>query len=486
MAFHHLLDTIFTHPYLFILLAPVLALLIRSLYRPSSLHPLSHIPSSPFYPLTSLILAYHAYIGNESTAIHALHRKYGSIVRTGPNSVDIADGEALYPIYVEKGGFMKPHFYGNFNIDGHKSIFSEIDPASRAPRAKAVVGLFSTSSLRAGRDVIDGCIDEFVARLKREAATGNKVNVLNLTRSMALDVVTAYLFGKSYGGLGEEGLSAAGMVDSFVAVGRFWYLPTWAFSILLELSEKFWPDEHVSKSLDKVDKYVKRTVESIISEKAIGNGIYPARLLEAGFSESETKAQCKDVIFAGTDSTGMNLTTIMFFLAKQPATYAKLREEVLNIKPGSDEDLQALPYLRSVVKEGLRISLANPSRLPRIVPPTGWTFKGVYIPPGTEVSCTPFDLHLNENVFTDALAFRPERWLNPTDEMNRDWIPFGLGTRQCIARNLAMVELYIAVYKLALEDVMNGARCCQEKIKILEWFNSKVIGKKVEFVWDQH
>jgi hypothetical protein len=43
--------------------------------------------------------------------------------------------------------------------------------------------------------------------------------------------VSAYLFRDSYVGLDELGveLSARGMVHTFVAVGRFWYLLGWAF-----------------------------------------------------------------------------------------------------------------------------------------------------------------------------------------------------------------------------------------------------------------
>lgn len=68
----------------------------------------------------------------------------------------------LGPIYVEKGGFRKMPFYANFDIDGHKSIFSEVDPASRTQRAKVVLPLFSTGNLRSGSDVIYrcGCQDE--------------------------------------------------------------------------------------------------------------------------------------------------------------------------------------------------------------------------------------------------------------------------------------------------------------------------------------
>ncbi|KPI42167.1 Pisatin demethylase [Cyphellophora attinorum] len=472
-------------------LLTLLYLVIRSIYRLSPAHSLSRIPG-PFLPrLSSLWLVYHAWIGDECTAVHKLHQKYGPIVRTGPSSVDIADGEALQTTYVDRSGFRKASFYRNFDIDGHASIFSELDNAPRAARAKAVAALFSTADLRQGQGVIDSCITQWIDRIRAAARSGRPVNVLDLARSLAVDVVSSYLFGKQYGGLtqpndaqseGHEELSASGMVNSFVAVGRYWYLPTWAFNWLAWAESKLYPDWKVFESIGVVDAFVEEVVDTTVSEKQQGKATYQGKLLDAGFNVSEVKAQCKDLMFAGTDSTGMNLATILFMLAKHPETYTRLCSE-LKTHPPDTTDIQSLPYLRGVIREGLRISMANPSRLPRVVPRGGWTFKGTYFPDGTEVSCTPFELHFNPTTFPDPHEFRPERWLNPTDEMSRDAIPWGLGLRQCIARNLATWELYAAVPAAVRADVLNGATCCHDKIEILEWFNSKVMDEKIELVW---
>ena len=220
-------------------------------------------------------------------------------------SVDIADGEALNPIYVEKGGFRKATFYGNFDIDGHKSIFSELVPERRAIRAKAVVPMFSMASLRQGKDVIYDCVEKWVEAMKRAKASGKVVNVLDLTRGLAVDAVTAYLFGKSFGGVesveggaksgvDEERMSANGMVDSFVAVGRYWYLPSWAFGWVEYLESRLFPDKAGAASMSKVDGFVNAAVDDVVDSK--DTPTYQGRLLQAGLSISETRAQCKDLI----------------------------------------------------------------------------------------------------------------------------------------------------------------------------------------------
>lgn len=423
--------------------------------------------------------------------------------------MDIADGAALNAIYVDRGGFMKPKYYSNFDIDGHPSIFSSTDPSHRASRAKAVLPLFSSASLRAGSDKIYQCVDRLITRLREESAAGEPVNILNLTRSFATDAVTTYLFQYSYGGLQEKSLSAAGMVDTFVAGNRFFYLPNWVFFRLDSLIAKLFPDHEAEESLDKVDRFIKEVVSHTEEENGSQlKGNYPSRLLDnAKVSAHETVAQCKDLMFAGTDSSGMNLATIMFHLSRSPEILSQVEKELNSNKYGSITDpieLQSLPYLRGIVRESLRVSLANPSRFGRVVPPGGWTFipsgtsqysrpsdTEVFLPPGTIVSCTPLELHFNPRVFVSPYKFDPERWTEDkeTEEMRRDFIPFGLGTRQCIARNLATVELFAAAAGMIRSGVLRNSKPFNERlmrdgrIPIVEWFNSKVIGERIDLIW---
>ncbi|ORY13761.1 cytochrome P450 [Clohesyomyces aquaticus] len=465
-----------------VLAALAFFILSRSIYR-LYFHPLTHIPGPLLPKLTSLWLHYHAYVGDEASAIHRLHLKYGPIVRVSPREVDISDADAIGPIYISKGGFPKAPCYANFDIDGHSTIFSTISHEYRAVRAKAVTPMFSTKAIRDNVDAIYGCVVRYVDRLKEEAATKRPVNVLNLSRSLAVDVVSTHLFQENYNGTSERGtLSASAFVDAFVAVGRFFYLPTMVFVWLEWAIEKLQSDERTSESMGLVDKFVGNLVEKT-SPKSM---TYPGRMKAAGLDDSEIRAQCKDLIFAGTDSTGMNLATILRSLVLHPEKYARLRSEITaNAALGPDAvDVQALPYLSAVVKEGLRISMANPTRLPHVVPHGGWSLDHTYFPPGTIVGCSAYELHMNPHVFPDPRSFKPERWLESRDEMSKHWFAFGAGPRACIARNLATLELQWATEKVVESDVLKGARATQHEIEILEWFNSKVKDEKIELVWN--
>lgn len=310
----------------------ILALTI-AVYRLTA-HPLSRVPGPLVLRVTSLPLLWRSYVGTEATYLTSLFARHGGpILRIGPGEVLIADGAALDPIYSAKGGFAKAPCYRNFDIDGFPSLFSALDRAHRAPRAKSVLPMFSTGALRAEEGLVRGMAKALVARLERGKERGGKVDVLDLARSLAVDVVTGYLFRKSYGGLSGRGtageqpaansasdnvregdkLTASEFVNTFVAVGRFFFLPTWTF-LLLEKAAGWFDTDDTVQSFDTVQAFVDR----LVNEADVGDNTYQGRLLKLGLSKAEVAAQMKDLVFAGTDSSGMNLSTFCWQLAKHP------------------------------------------------------------------------------------------------------------------------------------------------------------------------
>ena len=147
-------------------------------------------------------------------------------------------------------------------------------------------------------------------------------------------------------------------------------------------------------------------------------------------------------------------------------------------------DAQSLSYLSGVAKEGLRLSMANPTRLARIVSSSGLQVQNLpYIPPGASVGLSAYTLHHDGEVFPQPHEFLPERWLEPTPQMLRNSFAFGSGPRQCIARNLATAGIWWAVEALVRSDVLRQAKPVKDRIEIFEWFNARVKDEKVELVW---
>ncbi|KAL4899768.1 cytochrome P450 [Aspergillus multicolor] len=292
-------------------------LLSRTLYR-LTIHPLSHIPGPKLAAATSLWLAYHTYTGTECSTLFTLHKKYGPVLRIAPNDIDIASGDAIEPIYLTRGGFPKTPVYSKFNIDGHSTIFSSLNLPERASRAKAVAPLFSTASIRNARGTLLGVVDDFVERLRRGSESiGKTVNVLALGRAMAIDAVSAYLFQERYGALkeSEEVMSASPFVDAYVGVGAFFNFASLGRvgEILVSALEYFTQPAGTARSFTTIDDYTSRLVKQAVPK----SGSYQSRLLER-VSSAQSQVEVKDVCFAGTDSTGMNTATIIWYLVKYP------------------------------------------------------------------------------------------------------------------------------------------------------------------------
>lgn len=308
------------HTYLLLISISIITV---GVYR-LSLHPISQIPGPLFLKLTALPLLWRSYAGTEATYLTRLFADTNSpILRIGPNEVLFADGAALAPIYSTDGGFQKALCYRNFDIDGFPSLFSALSKEYRAPRAKSVLPMFATAALRKGESRVRDVTTKLVEKLEREKSRGGRVDVLDLARSTAVDVVSACLFGRRYGGFSikeekedhkDDKLSASEFVNAFVGVGRFFFLPNWAFKILDKAAGYLFETQETTESFESVQVFV----EKLVDEADVEDGTYQARMLKLGLSKKEVAAQMKDLVFAGTDSSGMNLSTFCWRMAKHP------------------------------------------------------------------------------------------------------------------------------------------------------------------------
>lgn len=506
-----------------LLVAVILVSVLLLLYR-LKLHPLSHLPRPFLARGSSLFLHTICYLGIEGRVLRYYHQKYKTkVLRVAPNSVSISDSDAIRDIYITSGGFPKDARYTNFNLGPVVSIFSAIDSKYRDTRAKAVAPLFALVRLRAASEpsgVIGICVAEFVDQLREFKTAAVTVDIVDLCARLSIDVVTSYLLGERYGGLGEHAslslqarqkskLSANPFIFAIVAYSRFSLLPNWLFRLVHAVFSRVNSSDEVAKSFVQLDRFVDRVMGRALAAKdmerplAQADSTYQGQLLQAGISPSEAAAQSKAIVFAGADSTAVMLATILFRLVQNTDARARLLYEIRCSKTRATTlgekgttvpptGPQALPYLHAVVKEGLRLGMANPTRLTRVVPARGLCVgpTAVRLPPGTVVGCAAYLLHHDPDVFPDPFAFRPERWLEDSQDeglrrsgMEKSMIPFGAGLRACIGKNLAQQQLLETVMAVVDSEVLEGARTCQQRIEMIEWFNGEIKGHHLEIEW---
>lgn len=146
--------------------------------------------------------------------------------------------------------------------------------------------------------------------------------------------------------------------------------------------------------------------------------------------------EAQALMFGGADTVGNTLVMTFFQLLKNEEKFAKLRAEVQTAWPSLEQklcarEIERLPYLNAVLREGLRLSLGIAAGLLRVVPPAGANIADNAIPGGTIVSCASKFVHYAPEIFPSPEAFRPERWLeNP--ELDNSLVAFSKGPRACI------------------------------------------------------
>lgn len=166
------------------------------------------------------------------------------------------------------------------------------------------------------------------------------------------------------------------------------------------------------------------------------------------------KAETVLVLIAGTDTTGTAVQSLVHFVLANERVYDKLMAEVdaatkeghLSDIPKFDEVIRYCPYYVACIKEALRLYPSAPATLARMAPPEGLVVQGVHIPGGTEVACNPWVIGRDEGLYgPDVNVFRPERWLESEEQTalyDKNNFVLGYGTRSCLGKDIAMMELY--------------------------------------------
>ncbi|KAJ6440269.1 peroxisomal membrane protein pex16 [Purpureocillium lavendulum] len=177
--------------------------------------------------------------------------------------------------------------------------------------------------------------------------------------------------------------------------------------------------------------------------------------------EREAAAECYDHISAAEETTGLAFGYIFHQLSRHPTAQKDLRQELQSLQtpfcfnpvnPSSNvlpnaEELQHLPFLNAVIKEGLRL-FNHPQLDPRVTPPgrlsdVGWIKN---LPPGVRVGAYPYLLNRSSDLYTDPYTWDPYRWLDEdTDHRpgkNRSIFAFSGGSRGCIGQHLAIELKY--------------------------------------------
>jgi cytochrome P450 len=176
---------------------------------------------------------------------------------------------------------------------------------------------------------------------------------------------------------------------------------------------------------------------------------------EGALSRRQVRDQVVTFIVAGHETVASALTWAWHLLAQNPGSCARLRAEADAVPAGGPtfDDVPRLPYATAVLDEVLRLYPPAWLVTRRSLEPD--VLAGVEVPGGSLVIVSPWLVHRHEASWPDPEAFRPERFLDAGGSRRRDvvtsaaYLPFGAGPRQCIGRDMALLEGVLVLSALA-------------------------------------
>ncbi|XP_026175865.1 cytochrome P450 27C1 [Mastacembelus armatus] len=245
------------------------------------------------------------------------------------------------------------------------------------------------------------------------------------------------------------------MFSSFKMTMYAGAIPKWLRPLIPKPWEEFchsW-DGLFKFSLIHVDKRFSDIKEQLERGEEVKGGLLTHLLITKEMSIEEIYANVTEMLLAGVDTTSFTLTWATYLLARHPHIQQQIFTEVTNtLGPGviaSADDISHLPLIRALVKETLRLFPVLPGN--GRVTQDDLLVGGYLIPKGTQLALCHYSTSMDEENFTDASAFRPDRWLRKdySDHVdNFGSIPFGYGIRSCIGRRIAELEMHLSLTRL--------------------------------------
>ncbi|KAK3356708.1 cytochrome P450 [Lasiosphaeria hispida] len=474
--------------------------------------PLRQYPGPILAKFTNLWRLYHITRGNFHQDVIRLHKKYGPVVRIGPNVLDVDDPALLKTVFNIKGDWKKTEYYRSSSafVGGRivHNLFSQDDKDKHAAEKKPVAKYYSPTGVVLLEPLVDKVIrqlcDELDKRFITKAATGKTFDLGNWILYYAWDVVGTVTFSQPMGylsaGIDFDGTlhAAEKLLDYFSWVGCIPFLDH-----LLEknrIVQLFGLSGGFSGLASTcVSRLVARYQGADAAHHQPTQPDYLDRFIEAkaadpdGISDNQIVSWIMINMGAGADTTAITIRSALYYSLRTPGVWARLRNDLATAGltaaecPLSLRQARTVPYLEGIIREALRYLPGVSLGLERYVPAGGQRLASPssassHLPAGTVLAFNPFIICRNRDVWgDDADDFRPGRWLRADGEseqtfarrlrvMNDADLSFGAGSRTCIGKHLGLMQAYKVVATLALCYDIELAHPEREWTIINSWF----------------
>ncbi|DAA75509.1 TPA_exp: putative Cytochrome P450 monooxygenase [Trichophyton benhamiae CBS 112371] len=448
-------------------------------------HPLAKIPGPRAWAATRLPYCRALIQGTIVHDFEKLHQIYGPVVRTAPDEVTFARGDAYNDIFRVRQGhnqFLKDPVWWARQKGQPDSILSAIRPENHARIRKILAPGFTTRALKAQEPLVQKYVNLLIQRMHDKASEvqdgkkGVEFDIGPWFNFTTFDIFGELGFGESFDCLENSRyhpwialLFNSVKAAAFISAAKFFPLITLMLMKCIPESLKKVQKDHFQQIVDKVDRRLSWELDrpDFMSHviKSDGTTKMPIGEIYATFMVMTT---------AGSETTATTLSGTMNHLVSQPETLAKLTKEVRSaFQSESDMTLDALQDLP-------------------VVPRGGDTVCGTWLPEGTAVSIQAYTLNRDPSFFHSATSFIPERWLpeastNPKSPFYHDQRnavqPFSVGPRECLGQHLAWAELRLILARLVWAfdfEAVEGKKLRWEELRTFLLVEKKPIQVRIK------
>ncbi|XP_074285601.1 cytochrome P450 734A1 [Silene latifolia] len=330
-----------------------------------------------------------------------------------------------------------------------------------AHRRKIISPFFHLENLKLMIPIMGKSVAHMLDKWSLMSNSGKvELDVSEWFQNLTEKVITRTIFGSSYD-IGKKIYQLQAKQIVFAAE---------SFQKVFVPGYRFLPTKR-NRTTWKLDREIEASLRSLINDrkeksKLVNNEEYDRDLLEVliqasmdyeenksstKITENDIVEECKSFFFAGKHTTSNLLTWTTILLAMHPQWQQLAREEVLRVCGARDiptkDDVSNLKTLTMIVYEVLRLYTPVVATIRRTK--NDVNLGGLDIKQGTELLIPIIGVHHDPELWgSDVLEFNPTRFsqgafraaTHPTAFM-----PFGVGGRQCVGQNLALLQAKLAI-----------------------------------------
>ncbi|WYZ46111.1 hypothetical protein EsH8_IX_000336 [Colletotrichum jinshuiense] len=381
--------------------------------------------------------------------------KYGSIARVGPNDLTTNDPDLMKHMLNVRTNYKRSYWYDGMRLKPGKDnvLSARDDELHNRLRSKMAAG-YSGKEVEDLESKIDQNVIRLVDLLEKYVSQDKPFDFGLKAQYFTLDVISDLAFGEPFGDVASDSdiHEYIKTVEQNMPTILLTTVLPWLLALLSSpLFRSMMPSDKDNIGVGKTMGIAKKVAAERFGPDAKVQKDMLGSFVARGLTQAEAESEILMQILAGSDTTATAIRATTLYIITSPRILASLRAEIAAAKPSwpviSDAEAREMPYLQAVIKEGLRIFPPVTGQLSKVVPKGGDTFKGIFLPEGTQIGYCAWGVFRRRDIWgPDSDLFRPERWLEADAENLRLMestleLVFGYGRWQCLGRNVAMMEL---------------------------------------------